>query len=55
MRAGGAGERFGLALLERRWPGKFTLTAVDGFARHAPVEELLREYGLDTEGMSNAP
>ena len=55
MRTGGAGERFGLALLECRWPGRFTLTAVDGFARHAPVEELLAEYGLDAGGMSHAP
>jgi len=54
IRSGGAGERFGLALLERRWPGEFTLAAVDGFARHAPVEELLAEYGLDAEGMSHA-
>ena len=54
-RAGGAGERFGLLLLERRWPGKFTLAAVEGFARHAPVEELLAEYGLDAEAMWNAP
>jgi len=51
MRTGGAGERFGLGLLERRWPGKFTLSAVDGFARHAPVEELLAEYGLNAEAM----
>jgi len=55
IRTGGVGERFGLALLERRWPGAFTLTAVDGFARHAPVEELLAEHGLDAEGMSHAP
>jgi len=55
MRAGGAGERFGLHLLERRWPGRFTLAAVEGFARHAPVEELLAEYGLNAEAMRNAP
>jgi len=54
MRMGGAGERFGLGLLERRWPGRFTLTAIEGFARHAPVEELLAEYGLDAEAMMNA-
>ncbi|MCL2299709.1 MAG: 1-deoxy-D-xylulose-5-phosphate synthase, partial [Firmicutes bacterium] len=51
VRSGGAGERFGLALLERRWQGRFSLTAVEGFARHAPVEELLAEYGLDAEAM----
>jgi len=54
MRAGGVGERFGLGLLERRWPGRFTLAAVEGFARHAPVEELLAEYGLDAEAMRHA-
>ena len=55
IRTGGVGERFALALLERRWSGKFTLTAVDGFARHAPVEALLAAYGLDAEAMQNAP
>jgi len=54
IRTGGVGERFGLGLLERRWPGKFTLTAIDGFARHASVNELLAEYGLDAEAMQNA-
>ncbi|MCL1952186.1 MAG: 1-deoxy-D-xylulose-5-phosphate synthase [Oscillospiraceae bacterium] len=55
IRSGGAGERFGLGLLERRWPGRFTLAAVDGFARHAPVDELLAEYRLNAEAMRHAP
>ncbi|MCL2494734.1 MAG: 1-deoxy-D-xylulose-5-phosphate synthase [Oscillospiraceae bacterium] len=55
IRTGGAGERFGLALLERRWPGQFTLTAVDGFARHATVEALLAEFGLDAKSMDTPP
>jgi len=55
IRTGGAGERFGLCLLERRWPGVFNLAAVEGFARHAPAEELLAEHGLDAEAMRHAP
>jgi len=55
IRTGGAGERFGLMLLERRWPGRFTLAAVEGFARHASVEELIKEHGLDAEAMRDAP
>ena len=54
IRQGGAGERFGLVLLEHRWPGKFSLTAIEGFPRHAPVEELLAEYHLDAEAMRRA-
>jgi 1-deoxy-D-xylulose-5-phosphate synthase len=46
LRTGGVGERFGLHLLERRFRGEYILKAVDGFARHAPVEELLAEHGL---------
>ncbi|MDR0532076.1 MAG: 1-deoxy-D-xylulose-5-phosphate synthase [Oscillospiraceae bacterium] len=51
MRSGGVGERFALALLERRFAGEFRLAAVEGFPRHAPAEELLAEYGLDTAGI----
>jgi len=54
IRTGSAGERFGLGLLERRWPGRFALTAIDGFARHASVDELLAEYHLDAMSMLNA-
>jgi len=50
-RAGGAGERFALELLERGFKGRFQLVAVEGFPRHAPVKELLKEYGLDAAGM----
>ncbi|MCL2106260.1 MAG: 1-deoxy-D-xylulose-5-phosphate synthase [Oscillospiraceae bacterium] len=53
-RCGGAGERFGALLLEQRFAGESRLTAVDGFPRHAPVEELMAEYGLDYEGMVRA-
>jgi 1-deoxy-D-xylulose-5-phosphate synthase len=52
IRTGGAGERFGLLLLERRYAGVFSLHAVEGFARHAPVDELLAECGLDAAGMA---
>jgi 1-deoxy-D-xylulose-5-phosphate synthase len=50
-RSGGAGERFGLLLLELGFRGEYDLHAVEGFPRHAPVKELLQEYGLNTEAM----
>ena len=51
VRTGGIGERFAMRLLECGYEGSFRLTAVEGFPRHAPVNELLREYGLDAAGM----
>lgn len=54
IRSGGVGERFGLALLERRFMGGFSLSAVEGFARHAPVAELIAEHGLDAAAMGRA-
>jgi len=51
LRTGGVGERFGLHLLERGFSGEYTHRAVQGFARHAPVEELLEEYGLHARGV----
>jgi len=51
VRTGGVGERFALELLEQGFKGRFQLTAVKGFPRHAPVKELLMEYGLDVAGM----
>lgn len=51
IRGGGVGERFGLCLLEQQFRGRYRLRAVEGFIRHAPVEELLREHGLDAEAM----
>jgi 1-deoxy-D-xylulose-5-phosphate synthase len=53
-RGGGAGERFGALLLDAGYRGRYVLHAVDGFPRHAPVAELLREYGLDAEAMQSA-
>jgi len=50
-RSGGVGEHFALELLEQGFKGQFKLTAVDGFARHASVEELLEEHGLNAAGM----
>jgi 1-deoxy-D-xylulose-5-phosphate synthase len=54
VRGGGAGERFGLALLERRFAGTYRLHAIEGFVRHAPAEELLAECGLDASAMTQA-
>ena len=50
-RSGGVGEHFALELLERGFKGQYKLMAVDGFVRHASVEELLAEYGLNTAEM----
>lgn len=52
MRSGGIGEKTALCLLERGYTGSFSLTAVnDRFVSQATVAELLKEYGLDTEGI----
>ncbi len=52
MRSGGIGEKTALCLLERGYKGSFSLTAVDDrFVSQATVAELLKEYGLDTEGI----
>ena len=54
IRGGGAGERFAALLLEQGFRGTYGLHAVEGFPRHAPMEELMREYGLDICSMLNA-
>lgn len=52
IRSGGIGEKFSSALMEKGFRGRFFLTAVDNcFVRHAPVAELLSEFGLDSSGM----
>ena len=52
IRSGGIGERTALRLLERGYKGVFSLTAVnDRFVSQASVDELLHDYGLDTEGI----
>lgn len=51
MRAGGAGERFGAMLAQAGYAGEFTLNAVEGFARHASLKELLAEHKLDANAM----
>ena len=53
VRSGGAGERFGAALLETGFSGKYKITAVEGgFVPQADVASLLRRYKLDAEGMA---
>ena len=51
VRSGGVGEHFAMELLEQGFKGQFKLTAVEGFPRHASVEELLAEHDLDAAGM----
>jgi 1-deoxy-D-xylulose-5-phosphate synthase len=46
---GGIGETFGSLLTQAGYKGKYFLQSVEGFPRHAPIPELLAEYGLDTE------
>lgn len=51
--AGGAGERFGAALCESGFSGKFRHIGVnDEFATHASVENLLKKYKLDANSMA---
>ncbi|MCL2195578.1 MAG: 1-deoxy-D-xylulose-5-phosphate synthase [Oscillospiraceae bacterium] len=54
IRAGGAGERFGAMLAQAGYAGEFTLNAVEGFARHASLAELLAEHQLDRAAMREA-
>jgi len=54
IRSGGVGEAFGAKLLERGFMGTYSIHAVEGFARHAPVVELLAEHGLDAAAMRRA-
>lgn len=52
VRSGGVGQALALELVENGFCGFFKLTAVnDEFVHQASVDELLREYMLDTDGM----
>lgn len=52
IRSGGVGQLLALRLLENGYSGFYKLTAVnDEFVHQASVEQLLKEYNLDTEGM----
>jgi len=54
IRTGGAGERFGAMLVQAGFAGEFSLHAVEGFARHASLAELLAEHKLDRAAMEVA-
>lgn len=52
LKSGGVGEKLGFELLSRGFKGSYRLTAVcDKFVAQANVEELYKEYHLDTESM----
>ena len=52
VRSGGVGQALALRLLENGFCGFYKLTAVnDEFVHQASVDELLKEYCLDTDGM----
>lgn len=54
MKTGGIGEHFDLLLAGENYKGKYSLHAVeDTFVAPASVEEQLKEFGLDVEGMVN--
>ncbi len=53
MRSGGVAEKFGCALLEKGYNGKYSVTAVDGeFVAHASVARLMEKYSMDAAGMA---
>ncbi|MBQ2694558.1 MAG: 1-deoxy-D-xylulose-5-phosphate synthase [Clostridia bacterium] len=53
MRSGGVAEKFGCALLESGFGGKYSVTAVDGeFVAHASVARLMEKYSMDAAGMA---
>ncbi len=52
LKSGGVGEKFGSALLENGFNGKYRITAVNNeFVRQASISELLEEYCLDKDSM----
>ena len=52
IRSGSVGERVGSKLLEREFKGTYKLVAVDDkFVSQATVDELLKEYKLDTDSI----
>lgn len=52
-RSGGIGERFALMLLEKGFKGQYKLTATEGYVAHASVAEILHDFKLDAQGMSD--
>ena len=50
-RDGGIAQKLCTALVIAGYKGKFSITAVDGFIRHASVATQLRNAKLDTDGM----
>ena len=50
-RDGGIAQKLCTALVIAGYKGKFSITAVDGFIRHASVAAQLRNAKLDTDGM----
>lgn len=53
MATGGVGEHFLSEINRREYNGCFNLTAIDDvFVKHAKVDSLLKQLGLDAEGMA---
>lgn len=53
MRSGGVAEKFGSLLLENRFRGGYSATAVDDeFVAHASVARLMEKYSMDADGMA---
>lgn len=51
-KSGGTGEIFNLKLTEKNFAGKFELLAIDDkFVHHSTVEQLLEEFGFDTDSI----
>lgn len=52
FKSGGVGEKLGFELLTREYKGTYRLTAVlDKYVAQANIDELFKEYQLDTESM----
>jgi 1-deoxy-D-xylulose-5-phosphate synthase len=55
VKSGGVGEKFANLLLENAFKGQYKLFAVDDvFVKQATVEEQLKEYKLDADGIYRA-
>ena len=54
MRSGGVAEKFASLLLEKRYKGGYSITAVDDeFVAHASVSRLMEKYSMDADGMAS--
>ena len=53
IKSGGVGEKFGFALYQSGFNGKFDLTAIEGYVTQSTTQSALHKLGLDTENIKS--